>query len=160
MRPSQNTWTLPTTKCQRGVLLLVVSAVCVGQDLRVFFAKLQLSWLGVSAQCKFSVTLKPNDLSFYESQNILDWSKYFCAILKTDLHIVPVSKFLCQTKISFSYSKFSFCARIILFGGAIKLNSIFGLVQIIWTGTKHFGLVLSKDWGPKKVTYFGILPLK
>ena len=103
---------------------------------------------------------KNNALSFYESQNILDWSIYFCAINKIDLYIVPVSKFLCQTKISFSYSKFSFCARTILFGGALKLNSIFGLVQIIWTGTKHVGLVLSKDWGPKKVTiYFPIFYL-
>ena len=26
-----------------------------------------------------------------------------------------------------------------LFGGALKFNSIFGLAQIISTGTKHFG---------------------
>ena len=44
-----------------------------------------------------------NSLSFYGSQNILGWSKLLCAIPKTDLHILPVLNFLCQTKKWFSY---------------------------------------------------------
>ena len=71
-------------------------------------------------------------LSFYRSQNVLSWSKFF----------VPYQKLiyiLCQTKRWVSYSKFSFCAGTKLFGGALKFNSILGLAQNIWTGTKHFG---------------------
>jgi len=33
----------------------------------------------------------------------------------------------------------SFCTGTKLFGGALKFDSIFGLAQNIWTGTKHFG---------------------
>ena len=70
---------------------------------------------------------------------ILMLDQIFCAIPKTDLQIVPVPNFLCQTIRWFSYSKFSFCAGTKLFGAVSKFNSIFGLAQNIWTGTKHFG---------------------
>ena len=75
---------------------------------------------------------------------LLQVSKYFglvwivCAIPKIDLHIVPVPNILCQTKIWFPYSKFSFCASTNCF--EMALNAIQFLAQKIWTGTKHFGI--------------------
>ena len=71
-------------------------------------------------------------MSFYRSQNILGWFKFFCVWPKIDLHIVPVPNILWHTKIWFPYSKFSFCATTKCFGMA--QNAIQFLV-----GPKKYG---------------------
>ena len=64
------------------------------------------------------------------------WYTLFCARPKIDLHIVPVTNLLCQTKRSFTFSK-GFCASTKFFEPA--LNAIQFLVYSkTFTSTKHF----------------------
>ena len=62
----------------------------------------------------------------------------FWASPKIWLHLMPVTNILCRTKRWFAFSKIGFLCRHKSFWGGTKYSQIFGLVQKIWTGTKHF----------------------
>ena len=80
-----------------------------------------------------------NALSFYRSQNVLGWSKFFVPDQKFIYIIVAVTNILCQTKRWFAFSKNWFLCRHKSFWRGTKCSQIFVLAQKIWTSTKHFG---------------------
>ena len=80
---------------------------------------------------KFRFTIKTfqkktNALSFYRSQNVLGWSKFFVPDQKIYLHFVAVTNILCQTKRWFAFSKIGFCASRKVFEEAQKSVKFLG----------------------------------
>ena len=55
--------------------------------------------------------------------------KNFCARPKIYLHIVAVTKILCQTKRQFAFSKIGFCAGNKVFEEALNTVKFFGCLQ-------------------------------
>ena len=91
-------------------------------------------------------TYRTNALSFYRSQNVLGWSKFFCARPKIYLHIVVVTNILCQTKSWFAFSKIVFWSGTKLFEEALNAVKFlgwlkkFGLAQNILGPVKGQGI--------------------
>ena len=86
----------------------------------------------------FQNELLTNALSFYRSQNVLEWSIFFEPDQKFIYILWQSQKFLATQKDDFHSVKLLFC-RHKRFWRATKCNQSFGLAQKIWTGTKHCG---------------------
>ena len=84
-----------------------------------------------------------NALSFYRSQNVLCWSKFF---VPDQRHIVAVTNILRQTKRWFAFSKIDFCAITKVFEEALNTVKFlgwlkkFGLAQNILGPVKGQGI--------------------
>ena len=87
-----------------------------------------------------------NALSFYRSQNVLCWSKFFVPDQKKYLYVVAVTNILGQTKIWFAFSNIGFCASTKFFEEALNAVKfldwlkIFGPAQNILGPVKGQGI--------------------
>jgi hypothetical protein len=66
------------------------------------------------------------------SQNVLGWSKLFCARPKIYFHIVAVTNILCQTKRCFALSEIGFCVGIKVFEEALNAVKFLGWHKTLW----------------------------
>ena len=88
-----------------------------------------------------------NALSFYRSQNILGWSKFFVSD-QNIIYILCLSQTFCASPKDWVQNRHKSVWR------GPKCSQIFGLAQKIWTGTKYFETC--KRTSQKKFVWFSI----
>ena len=101
-------------------------------------------FLSKTKKCPTLLNL-PNDLemityalSFYRSQNVLCWSKFFEPDQKFIYVLCQSQTFCARTNDDLHTAKLFFVS-VQNFWRGTKCSQIFGLAQNIWTDTKHFG---------------------
>ena len=96
------------------------------------------AWLAFFRTKKLDFFFSTFALSFYRSQNVLGWSKFFCQTKHIFTHCGSYKCFVPDKKMICIQLNWFLCLRKSFWRGN-KCSQSFGLTQKIRTGTKHFG---------------------